>query len=186
MRRITQAIAAGGLVLFLIGTLLPFLNLGANGKGPSLWEATTTEDVLLVLVALAGITVLVLGVILDHRWSAAVGAGAAAFIAGQLTPTEAQTLDGFDFGFWLMVLAAYGTLALALLAAVWPEPAGGAVGAGPPPATARPAPPPPPAETPTTVAPALPTEPGWYPDPQGGGGLRLWSGSRWTDETRGG
>ena len=176
MRRISQAIAAGGLVLFLIGTLLPFLNLGIDGEGPSFWEATTTEDVLLTLVAVAGIVVLVLGVILDYRWSAAVGVGAAAFIAGQLTPTEAQTLEGFDFGFWLMVLAAYGALALALLGAVWPEPAG--VAAAPLPAPA--------AEAPTTVSPALPSEPGWYPDPRGGGGLRLWSGTRWTEETRGG
>ncbi len=29
-----------------------------------------------------------------------------------------------------------------------------------------------------------PPETGWYPDPSGGGGLRWWTGSSWSDDTR--
>jgi len=128
--------------------------------------------------------VLVLGVVLDARWPAIVGVGAAAFIAGQLTTTEIPTLQIYDVGFWAMEITAFVALALCLTAAFWPDDAraGAAAGVAGPVAAARPPAPPP---APAAAAPVLPSEPGWYPDPQGGAGLRLWSGTRWTDETRG-
>jgi uncharacterized membrane protein YhdT len=184
VKRIAQGIAAGALAVWLISTFLPYLNPG-NGGGPSFWEAATTEDVLLTLIAVAAIVVLVLGTIMELRWSAAVGIGASAFIAGQLTPTEAQTLQGFDIGFWLMEIAAFAALAASLAAAVWPDAARADTSATTVmPAVAAPAPPPAPPAPAAPAAPALPATPAWYPDPHGSGGLRLWSGSHWTDETR--
>lgn len=53
--------------------------------------------------------------------------------------------------------------------------AGGSSGGGwTPPPSAPPPPPPPPSGVP----------PGWYPDPSGGGGLRYWNGSAWTEDVR--
>lgn len=47
------------------------------------------------------------------------------------------------------------------------------------PGVVAPVPPP----IPATAAPPAPTIPqGWYQDPAGGGGLRWWDGSQWTDE----
>lgn len=63
-------------------------------------------------------------------------------------------------------------------------PAAGGTGYGwTPPPTA-----PPPSGTPSATSappPPAPSVPaGWYPDPAGGGGLRYWNGSAWTEDVR--
>jgi uncharacterized protein DUF2510 len=64
-------------------------------------------------------------------------------------------------------------------------PAGSGYGWTPPPS----APPPSGAPSPESAPPAAPppaggVPAGWYPDPAGGGGLRYWNGTTWTEDVR--
>lgn len=160
-----------GAALLIIGMTVHQVAFG------NLWDLSTREAVLVLLLALAAVTLTVLTLFFDRPLLVVIAAGIGVYLFGQYFPLGGS-YSYYKGGFWIAVV---GSLTMAVggglsLAAIWPargwRPVTGfGADLGLSPAGS---------DGPGRAAEALPPA-GWYADPSGQGGRRYWSGSAWTE-----
>jgi hypothetical protein len=154
------------LVLGLIGPIISIWALvDALGRPEWAWQASGQSKTLWVVLNVIGILLcgIVIGLIylVGIRPKVAMAERGGGTSAGGMPYGGGSTYGG-GYGGYGGSPGGYGG-----------SPGGGS-GYGWTPPPSAPPPPPPPSGVP----------PGWYPDPSGGGGLRYWNGSAWTEDVR--
>lgn len=156
------------LVLGLIGPIISIWALvDAIGRPEWAWQASGQSKTLWVVLNVIGI--LLCGIVIGLIYLVGVRPKVAMAERGGGMGAGGMPYGGSGYGSSGYDGAGYGGT----------QGYGGSPGYGwMPPPTSSPPPPPPQAPPPSGV-PA-----GWYPDPSGGGGLRYWNGSAWTEDVR--
>jgi uncharacterized protein DUF2510/uncharacterized protein DUF2516 len=156
------------LVLGLIGPIISIWALiDAIGRPEWAWQASGQSKTLWVVLNVIGI--LLCGIVIGLIYLVGIRPKVAMAERGGGTGAGGMPYGGSGYGGSGYGGSGYGGT----------QGYGGSPGYGwtPPPSSAPP--PPPPQAPPPSGVPA-----GWYPDPSGGGGLRYWNGSAWTEDVR--
>src|SRR5918997_1136864 len=101
-----------GPILFALGAIVLLVSLFLDWYGPLIaWEAFELVDVLLAVLALAGLLAAAGAVApdvayLDTRWLPAIGVAAALLIAASLDPPPGATGESAGTGAWIAFAAA--------------------------------------------------------------------------------
>src|SRR4051812_23927508 len=135
-------------------------DVGSLSGGLSAWDVFQVADIVLLVVA-AAIAAFLAGGLFGAQELTSLGAIAGGGAAvGMSVPFE--SLEYVGYGNYVAVGASIVALAASVLAYLASRARG----------------------RPPAAAPAPPAPAAWHPDPSGGARERLWSGERWTHETR--
>jgi hypothetical protein len=177
---IARYLAIGAAVLIIAGLFLPFY----GGGGGSLFEVYGRYDILVLVLAIAVISLAIVDRFVKWRGLLPIAGATGLFVLTEPVFTLVEFGPESGVGYWLYLIGALALTAAGLMALIdsLSAPRAATAAQPAPPAAATGAPPGPP--VPPGSPQAMGTTPAaWMPDPWGQARLRYWNGREWTEAT---